>query len=151
MTPQDLIIALLGDEPRIAEAVSAGAGWEIWMQVEFVLLARARGWGVARETPYPDSSAVLDFILMEWEQRYAVELKVESATNSGRAVVKAFIGDVVKLRGYKVPRLAARYAVGIGYSDQAAHAMEEYAKAGDNRAYGRGRAIAVLVETVPMS
>lgn len=149
MTPDDIIIVVLGDEQRIVDAVTAGAGWEIWMQVEFVLLARARDWRVAREIPYPNGGYILDFLLGDWQQRYAVELKVESATNAGKAVLKGFLADVEKLRVYHTDELAGRYALGIAYSDEANKAMEAYAGDDLNRVYKRVKYIGVLVESVP--
>lgn len=153
MTPQQLIICVLGDELRIAEAVSAGAGWEVWMQVEFVILCRARGWQVAREVPYGgNSNSILDFLLGDQQQGYATEMKVESATNSGAAVLGAFTNDVAKLAGYPAnQQVATGYALGIAYSSTAKNAFQNYAGQNQNRIYQAGQAIGVLVETVPLT
>lgn len=151
MSPEDLIINTLGDEPRIVAAVSAGAGWEVWMQVEFVILCRARGWQVAREIPYPQGNQVLDFLVSaNFGERSAIELKVESANNAGRAVLRAFQNDVEKLANFQAELLVDRYALGLGYSDQAKQALAAYADQGDNRTYQAGQTFGVLVESVPL-
>lgn len=155
MTPQQLIICVLGDEQRIADAISAGAGWEVWMQVEFVILCRARGWQVAREIPYPGNTGyILDFLLGDQQQQFPVELKVESATNAGPAVLTAFTNDVAKLASFPAnPQSAIGYALGIAYSSVAKNAFQNYAAQGQNqnRLYQAGQSIGVLVETVTLT
>lgn len=151
MNAQDLIYAILGDEPRIVQAITAGAGWEVWMQVEFVLMCRDRRWQVAREVPYPQGNQVLDFLLSAaFGERTAVELKVESANNSGRAVLRAFQNDVAKLQNYQIELLVDRYAVGVAYSDQAKQAFSDYVDGNLNCTFGATQDIAVLVQGVPL-
>ncbi len=77
---------ILNDSERIAAAISTGAAWEIWMQVELVLILRAAGVQAAREVPYPppNERLSLDVLAQDNDGRYAIELKVESANNSGR-------------------------------------------------------------------
>jgi hypothetical protein len=148
---ETLIVLILGDEARIVEAISAGAGYEVWMQVEFVLLCRANEWSVAREVPYGNGTKlILDFLLGRWQQRYAVELKVESARNAGKGVLLEFVKDVEKLALYHIDELAGRYAVAIAYSDEANKRFAMYVTEGPNRSYKRLGAIGVLVENVPV-
>lgn len=151
MNPQLLINAILGNEPRIVQAITAGAGWEVWMQVEFVLMCRDRQWQVAREVPYPQGNQVLDFLVSaNFGERTAVELKVESANNAGRAALRLFQNDVAKLANYNCDMLVDRYALGIAYSDQAKQAFEQYANQTQDCIYEAGQNIAVLCQSVPL-
>ena len=149
---ETLVVLILGDEARIIEAVSAGSGWEVWMQVEFVLLCRANGWSVAREVPYGGGSKfILDFLLSQLQRRYAVELKVESARNAGKAVLQGFTADVQKLSSYQADELVGRYAVGIAYSDEANRSFSTYAaESPGTRGYKRLKCLGVLIESVPL-
>lgn len=153
MTPQDLVYVILGDEPRIVGAVSSGAGWEIWMQVEFAIECRRRDWQVAREIPYGNSGYVLDFLLRDQQGGYAVEMKVESATNAGVAVLPAFKRDVEKLATYPgSQQVNGGYALAIAYSDKANGVLSDYAgQDQQNRLYAKGGTIGVLVQLVALS
>jgi hypothetical protein len=53
MTNQNLLALILGDEVRITQAITTGAAWEVWMQVELVVLLLQAGLQAARELPYP--------------------------------------------------------------------------------------------------
>lgn len=152
MTPQDIITVVLGDELRIVDAISAGAGWEVWMQVEFVILCRQRGWQVAREIPYPGNSGYkLDFLLGDQQQQFPVEMKVESATNAGAAVLTAFRNDVDKLDTYPADaQTTTGYVLGLAYSSAGRNALQTYAGQGQNRLYQMGQSIGVLVESVTL-
>lgn len=154
MTPQDIINIVLGNEPRIVDAISAGAGWEVWLQVEFVIECRARNWQVARELSYPGpSNYILDFLVAEpGGARFPIELKVESATNAGAAVITGFQNDVQKLLTYPSdPQTATGYALGVAYSGAAKNAMQNYVGQAPNRLYAAGPiAIGVLIETITL-
>lgn len=151
MDPQYLITAVLGNEPRIVQAITAGAGWEVWMQVEFVLMCRDRQWQVAREVPYPQGNQVLDFLVSAaFGERTAVELKVESANNAGRAALRLFQNDVAKLANYNCDMLVDRYAMGIVYSDQAKQAYNEYSEQTVGAVYQTGQNIGVMIQDVPI-
>lgn len=154
MTPQDIFNIVIGNEPRIVEAVTAGAGWEIWMQVAFTIQCRDRNWQVARELSYPGpSNYILDFLVAEpGGARFPIELKVESATNAGTAVMTGFQNDVQKLQTYPSDlQTATGYALGIAYSATAKTAMQNYVGQGANRLYAPGAlAIGVLIETVTL-
>jgi hypothetical protein len=58
-TAETLAKLLISHEGRITDAISTGAQWEIWLQVEFLLWIRDEGsarredWSAARELPYP--------------------------------------------------------------------------------------------------
>lgn len=126
MTNQNLSTLILNDSPRIVEAISSGAAWELWMQVEMLILFRQiGGTSASREIPYPapNNRLTLDFGVQDAQGYYAIELKVESATNAGRALVQNVLTDVAKLRNYAGPVPLTRWAVAIGYSAEARNAM----------------------------
>lgn len=143
-----LLDMILGDEARIAAAIESGAAWEIWMQVELYVLARQNGLLAAREVAYPKPNDSLRLDLLAGTSKggpeWAIELKVESATNAGRALLKGVQSDMEKIQGYKT--VAKHYVVGIGYSDKAKSALSD--AAGDNALYRAGRSIGVLVVKV---
>lgn len=122
MTANDLLGLILGDSQRIATAISTGAGWEIWMQVELALLFRETGFQVAREVRYPPpvDSLRLDLLVQDpIGSRYAIEMKVESATNSGAGIIASLENDLVKIGRYNVEGLTEKWVVGIAYSNVA--------------------------------
>jgi hypothetical protein len=119
MTANDLLGLILSDSARIATAVSTGAQWEIWMQVELAVLFRGAGFQVAREVPYPPpvDSLRLDLLVQDPDgSRYAIEMKVESATNSGGAIIAGLENDMVKIGRYNIESLAEKWVVGVAYS-----------------------------------
>ena len=145
---QNLILA---DCDRIAQAISTGAAWEIWMQVELVLILRAAGVQAAREVPYPppNQRLSLDCYAQDNAGRYAIELKVESANNSGAAIMNGINEDRRKLLLFPPQNPGARWAVGIGYSVAALNAMAQFAGNPANAAiFGHRGGIGVLVATV---
>jgi hypothetical protein len=151
MTNNGLQALIFNDAPRIVEAISTGAGWEVWMQVELVLILRAGGLQAAREVHYPPPNAqlILDVIAQDNAGVYAIELKVESATNAGRAIINGINADCQKLALYPAPHPGARCVVGIGYSAVAVQAMQAFANLPPNNAiYGYHGNIGVLIATV---
>lgn len=120
MTANDLLGLILGDSQRIAAAITTGAGWEIWMQVELALLFRETGFQAAREVPYPPpvDSLRLDLLVQDPGDgsRYAIEMKVESATNSGLTIIAGLENDLVKIGRYNVEGLTEKWVVGVAYS-----------------------------------
>ena len=64
-TAQMLALLFLAHEQRIVEAITTGAGWEIWLQVEFILWTRESSkqfdWSAARVLSYSGSSEKHDF------------------------------------------------------------------------------------------
>ena len=127
-TAQLLANLFLSRENRIIDAITTGAGWEIWLQVEFILWTRETigqyNWSAAREVPYPNSNEKLDFALQRGNKYYGLELKAESANQwqGGIASSTFWTGmqaDVKKLYGYS-------------------------AKSGKSTSYGGGFAIGVV-------
>jgi hypothetical protein len=151
MTNHDLINLIYGDGPRIVEAISTGAGWEIWMQVELGLILRAAGKQVAREVPYPPPTAnyILDLLAGDPAGTYAIELKVESATNAGAAIVPSINRDRTKLLNYPPQVPGARWVVGIAYSFAATQALIAFVNNPANNAIGDHRnGLTVVIATV---
>jgi hypothetical protein len=145
---QNLIFA---DSARIIQAITTGAAWEIWMQVEMVLILRAGGLQVVREIPYPPPNANLSLDLGAQDNagRYAIELKVESATNAGAGIMNGINTDRAKIALYPQPNPGARCVVGIGYSVPAVRAMQAFAQVGGNHAiYNYQNNLGILVATV---
>jgi hypothetical protein len=142
---------LFADSARIIEAITTGAAWEIWMQVEMVLILRAGGLQAAREVPYPPPNAnlSLDVISQDNAGRYAIELKVESANNAGAGIMNGINTDRAKIALYPQPNPGARWVVGIGYSVAAVRAMQAFAQNGANNAiYAYQNNLGILVATV---
>jgi hypothetical protein len=151
MTNAQLQALIFGDAVRIVEAISTGAAWEIWMQVELVLILRAANVQAAREVPYPppNQQLTLDVIAQDAVGRYAIELKVESATNAGGAIIGSINADRAKLLYYPQPNPGARWVVGIGYSAAAVQAMNVFANnPANNTIFAYGNNIGVLIATV---
>lgn len=151
MNNVDLQNLILSDSQRIAAAIATGAGWEIWMQVELTILLRANGVQAAREVPYPppNQAQSLDILAQDQSGRYAIELKVESANNSGTAIINGINQDRAKIANYPQPNPGARWVVGIGYSHGALQAMQAFANVGTNNAiFAFANGIGVLVATV---
>lgn len=131
MKPQDFVNLILADEPQIAAAISTGAAFEIWFQVELSILFRKANLQAARELPYPAPNAKwsLDTAIQDSDGLHAIELKVESATNAGKAVVTAMQLDAVKIANYTQDNVKGltRWVVALGYSDEAKKAMQQLA------------------------
>lgn len=151
MTNQNLLALILGDEVRITQAITTGAAWEVWMQVELVVLLLQAGLQAARELPYPPPNSTwrLDIGAQDSQGQYAIELKVESATDAGAALLNSVQQDIVKIANYTPLNPGARWVVGIGYSSQARGAMYAYASSPANHAiYNEVNSIGVLIVTV---
>lgn len=142
---------IFGDAARIVQAITTGAAWEIWMQVELVLILRAGGLQAAREVPYPPPNANLSLDVISQDQAgvYAIELKVESANNAGAAIINGINTDRAKIALYPQPHPGFRWVVGIGYSVPAVRAMQQFAQNGGNNAiYNYQNNLGILVATV---
>ena len=141
---------ITNDSARIVQAISTGAGWEVWMQVELVLILRANGVQAAREVPYPPPSAFsLDVIAQDAAGTYAIELKVESANNAGALMINGINADRVKIAQYPAQNPGARWVVGLCYSNAAVQALVAFANFGANNAiFNYAGNIGVLVATV---
>lgn len=140
MTPNNLATIISNDYQRIAEAISSGAAWEIWMQVEMIIIGRGNGYGCARELPYPAPNERwrLDLLMEDkaMGELYAIELKVESGTNTnGNIFVNAINGDLLKVSNYTGVPSARRWVTAIGYSAVSRQAFENYVTNNPLRAY----------------
>ena len=85
MTPQNLAQALiLGNGQHVADAITTGSGWEVWLQVQLLLWLRQGNVFGAREIPYPPPNQRwrLDVVCQDAQGSYALELKVQSANDA---------------------------------------------------------------------
>jgi hypothetical protein len=121
------------------------------MQVELILLLRAVGVHAAREVPYPPphQNWSLDAIAQDNSGIYAMEMKVESATNAGAAIINGINQDRQKIAYYPPPNPGARWVIGIGYSAAALNAMAQFAGVQGNHAiFNIANGVGVLIATV---
>lgn len=150
MNNLDIVNMLLIDRGRITQAITTGAAWEIWAQVEMVVLLRQQNIQAVREVAYPppNQTQSLDILAQDSAGRYAIELKVESATNAGAALLTAAKQDMQKIQNYVLGGPGARWVVAIGYSGAARQALSTFAAQGGNNAiYQEADSIGVLVAT----
>ncbi len=153
MNNETLLNMILDDQVRIVEAISTGAAWEVWMQIELISLLRRAGIQTAREVPYPEpcQSLRLDVLARDPQGLYAIELKVESATNAGAAVLIDARQDIVKIMNYSTPGSdsCVRWVVAIGYSLPARNVLKGFADIPANNAiYEYSNNIGILVAAV---
>jgi|GEM_PF-1337432 len=130
MTANELCAFFIRRAPQIINAISSGAGWEIWAQVDFMIALREQfpGSSGSREVPYPWSAKKLDMIIGLNDQRYAIEMKVESATKSAPFAYR-LLKDATKIETYFLqgdPQPLTKWVVGIGYSPAAKRNMVAY-------------------------
>lgn len=153
MKSSQLSQLILNDHARIESAIATGAAWEIWFQVEFlILLLRQPHMSAAREAPYPppNEKLRLDVLARQGVDEYAIELKVESATNAGKKLLEEIEKDILKLKKYTNQTVEARWVVGLGYSDEGKRALVEYARTHDTTTiYQHAGAIGCMIVTVP--
>ena len=152
MEKSDLQTIVFNDANRIVHAIQSGAGWEIWLQVELAILFKEiPNFSVAREVPYepPYQSMKLDLLLRDATMKcYAIELKVESATNAGSAILGALAQDRAKL-SYYPPGPATRWILALVYSSEAINKLAAYAERPENAAeFKIQHGLGVLVATV---
>ncbi|WP_296228631.1 hypothetical protein [Ralstonia sp. UBA689] len=117
---------------RMAAATASGALWEIWLQVEFALAMQQNNISFAREVPYGDGTKrTVDFIVRPPQQEpfYAIEFKIESPTNAGKAIAARLLTDVEKLKNYAHGPLAGKFAIAVAYSAEGHKALTEAAAA----------------------
>lgn len=153
MNNADISNTILNDAARISSAIETGAAWELWAQVElYILFRQLPGVSVARELPYPSSNQTLDFGLADHAGRYAIELKVESATNAGTAIIGGVGADITKIAAYAtgdgVP--LTKWVVAVGYSDAARGALAAFVatRPAGSAMYNAHNSIGVLIVTV---
>ena len=153
MNIEELLGLILGDSKQIAEAISAGAGWEIWMQIEMVSILRAAGMQVAREIHYPEPFEALsvDLVASKEGTSYAIELKCETGGKSGKAggkpILTALESDAAKITSFSIgPSAPKRWVVGIAYSAPSKKKFAAYADLHSNAAaYGESNSVGVIV------
>ncbi|MCL1036965.1 hypothetical protein L2725_06550 [Shewanella corallii] len=151
MNANDLSDLVLAKRTDIAETIETGAAWELWMQVEMVKILRAADKSVAREVAYPapHDNWSLDFLAGDTQGQYAIELKVESATNAGTRLIASVASDITKLAYYPAPNPGARWVLAIGYSSAARQAMNGFADEDENHAiYHELDSIGVMVASI---
>ncbi len=148
-----LLYLLMHESEIIANAISIGAQWEVWMQVEFAIIVRKTGLGVARELPYPppNQSQKVDCAIRDGEKIIAIELKVESATNAGQAaglpIETAIENDIAKIRHFTTA--SDKWVIGIAYSEPVKNRFRDYAICpGNNSIYGENNGVGFLIKTV---
>ncbi|CAI8840896.1 DUF4143 domain-containing protein [Pseudomonas chlororaphis] len=150
MNNTELSHLILSDHSRIEAAISTGAAWEVWFQVEFLMLLRAAHLGVAREVPYPPPNQALhlDVLARHNVESYAIEVKVESATNAGNKLLAETRKDIEKIAKYTEP-VDARWVVSLAYSDVAKHSLRGFAVQNNGHAiYHESGAIGCMIVTV---
>jgi hypothetical protein len=150
MTNNELANLLVADTTRIVDAITTGAAWEIWMQVELIIILRQNGKQAAREVQYGDASNLyLDALVRDQNEAYAIELKVESANNSGIALLTAMQADIAKIKGYPAASVNGRWVVSMAYSGDAKKALQTFsATPANNAVYAELNSVGVLVATV---
>ncbi len=151
MTNNQLQGLILFNAQTIADAISTGAGWEIWFQVQLTLWLRAANAQAAREVPYPppNGGLSLDILAQDYLGQYAIELKVESATNAGAQIINGINADILKIQQYPQPNPGDRWVVGLGYSVTALQAMQNFANNNANNViFAVNNGIGVLIATV---
>lgn len=150
MNNTELSHLILSDHSRIEAAISTGAAWEVWFQVEFLMLLRAAHLGVAREVPYPPPNQALhlDVLARHNVESYAIEVKVESATNAGNKLLAETRKDIEKIAKYTEP-VDARWVVSLAYSDVAKHSLRGFTVQNNGHAiYHESGAIGCMIVTV---
>lgn len=128
MNAENLVDKILENNERICKAIGTGAQWEIWLQVELMTNMLCPGVHGGREVPYPSPNERLHldtFLQDEQGLLYAIELKVESATNAGTAVLNAARDDVNKISNFSSP-VSAKWVLVIGYSIEAKQALCDF-------------------------
>ncbi|WP_025809342.1 hypothetical protein [Pseudomonas chlororaphis] len=150
MKNTELSHIILSDHSRIEAAISTGAAWEVWFQVEFLMLLRAAHLGVAREVPYPPPNQALhlDVLASQGVESYAIEVKVESATNAGNKLLAETRKDIEKIAKYTEP-VEARWVVALAYSDEAKRTLRGFTVENSGHAiYHEAGAIGCMIFSV---
>lgn len=123
------------NKARIIDAISSGAGWEVWLQVELLLLFRELGRPATREISYPSphTNWKLDLSLTINQAYYAIELKVESATNTSSKILYDLQADIDKIQNFHVndittdAELKGRWVIAFAYSIAGRRLLSDFA------------------------
>ena len=162
MEPSDFAGAILRGEQSMVEAISTGAQWEVWLQVELLRVWMKGGNGAgAREVQYPAplTRYHADLVLSDHDSLYVIELKVEGGGNrrgggagNATAFFQAMNNDVIKLQSFQSgpvgmgDRKLVKWAVGIAYSTQVKEAATTWQS--QKVLYQSGSTIGVVVVSV---
>lgn len=151
MLNTDLSNIILAHNADIASAISTGALWQIWLQIELMKWLKDAGMQDAREIPYPKPNEALSLDLGVRDiggSTYAIELNVESAKNAGKQVLTNALKDVEKIEDYTRPGWT-RWVLAVCYSAEANKALSQYAATPANNAiYNSEATIGCLIITV---
>lgn len=122
---------ILQKHEKISEAITTGAAWEIWMQVELYLwLKQLTGIQVSREIRYSsESNQRFDILVATVDNHYTIELKVQSATNATLQYLSNFSNDINKIE--ESNKAGKKWVIGIAYSAEVHKINMEIAKAHD--------------------
>jgi hypothetical protein len=151
MNNHELSTIILSDFQRIVETIATEAQWEIWMQAELLILLKQFNVRGTRKVPYPapNSALHLDLLLTDnVSRKYAIELKVESATNAATGFLRTIHADAKKIVKYTAS-VTARWVVAICYNSMAKNELADYASDPLNNAiFNIHGDIGCLVKTV---
>jgi hypothetical protein len=133
ITPRALLQVLAAHSAEITRMLSAGAGWEVALQVALTNWLRDSGLGAGRELRYlndPDArkDQRLDIGIgssLPPGLPVAIEIKVESATNSGSFAAEV-TKDVEKLGSYR--HIRDRWVILVGYSPKGKETVRNYSE-----------------------
>lgn len=152
MTPDQLIDLVLFYESGILEAISLGARYEGWLQVELGKAIKRLGYDVTLEKQYPGTKRRVDFHFSAHQTEYWVELKVESPSKSRQFGGRRYgsgPNDIDKLQILLTDEFKGEpenlWFLNVGHSESALSAMEEMYGDVPASYLGRGQAIAVAI------
>jgi len=155
MRNTELSHIILSKHSHIETAISTGAAWEVWFQVEFLMLLRAARLECSREAPYPSPNGALhlDVLARQGGEIYAIEVKVESATNAGNKLLAETRKDIEKIAKYTGPvdtePVEARWVVALAYSDEAKHSLRGFTEENSGHAiYHEAGSIGCMIFSV---
>lgn len=148
MTPQNLAQVILQNGQQVADAISTGSGWEVWLQVQLLLWLRQANVFGAREIAYPPPNPRwhLDLIAQDAGVTYAMELKVQSANDATVDLGMGILNDLQKLALFTLIPNAVKWAVGVAYTPSGQGVLQQLANQDPARRFFAAQApIGVLV------
>ncbi len=130
MNASDLTDLILNLSDRIVRAVTTGADWEIWLQVEIALALEEKGITVTREVKYPSNfNWQLDFLVGVGLDLCAIELKVQSALGRALELWSGIDSDLTKLDNFNLQNMKInKWAVGVAHNKEGQEALEQITK-----------------------
>ena len=148
MTPQNLAQVILVNGQQVADAITTGSGWEVWLQVQLLLWLRQNNIFGAREIAYPppNNRWRLDLITQDPSGAYAMELKVQSANDATVDLGMGVLNDIQKLSFFTAIPTAAKWAVGVAYTPSGQQTLQALANQNpQGRYFASQNPIGVLV------